>query len=178
MCSGVHIRQRRSWRHHRVLRLRITIFHAVFQHRRLSFPALPGILLPCVDLPDAAQIDSIPATFLCQRLHFGHWVVSCFTKLSGRKFQVPKPSSKVPSRLYAKRYRPSPRSSADTPYCLYPQHPARQQCLHVAPSVRDDVDDHLFAAHAIDEAIRFEVYLAIFADTQCDEFFGVGAALA
>lgn len=42
----------------------------------------------------------------------------------------------------------------------------RQQCQHVAPTVRNDVNEYLFAGHPIDEAIGFEMHLAIFVDTK------------
>ncbi len=55
---------------------------------------------------------------------------------------------------------------------LYTKHSARQQCLHIAPPICNDVDDHLFATDPIDEPVEFEMRLTIFADAEGEQFFG------
>src|SRR3989338_9273460 len=60
---------------------------------------------------------------------------------------------------------------------LHAQYSARQQSLHIAPAIRNEIDEHLLPHHPIDEPVGLEVRLAIFAYPELEQFFWIGAAL-
>ena len=56
------------------------------------------------------------------------------------------------------------------------EQPACQHRLHVTATVDDQMHKDLFPCYAIDQAIRFEEYLAIFLDAESKQFLGMAAS--
>ena len=54
---------------------------------------------------------------------------------------------------------------------------ARQQRLHVAPAIGNQIDGHLLTDHSIDEPVGFEVGLAVLPDTEGQKFRWMRPAL-
>src|ERR1700686_3904488 len=53
---------------------------------------------------------------------------------------------------------------------------ACQERLHVAPPIRNEIDDHLLSDHAIDDAIGLKKNLPIFLISQGPKFLGLRAS--
>ena len=57
------------------------------------------------------------------------------------------------------------------------QQAASQHALHVAASVSNQVNDDLDASDTVDHSVRLEEDLAVFLDTQADQFLRIATAL-